>query len=62
MKNRLAWFAWLIADLLYALGNRLHRNNERSCRECGCVDWNACMTMEGPCCWIEPDLCSGCGF
>ncbi len=27
------------------------------CRECGCTDLNPC---EGPCFWVEPDLCSRC--
>ncbi|MDO8837992.1 MAG: hypothetical protein Q7V31_03625 [Parvibaculum sp.] len=32
----------------------------RRCRVCGCTQNNACMTDEGPCYWIEKDLCSGC--
>lgn len=32
----------------------------RTCRECGCTDNSACMTAEGPCRWIEADLCSAC--
>lgn len=30
------------------------------CRGCGCTDTSACMTEDGPCRWIEEDLCSGC--
>ncbi len=31
------------------------------CRECGCWDWNACVDMhDGPCWWVEEDLCSVC--
>lgn len=30
------------------------------CRECGCTDDNACMTVYGPCHWVELDLCSAC--
>ena len=35
----------------------------RSCRICGCTDWNACIEPDGyPCCWIEENLCSNCAF
>lgn len=30
------------------------------CRICGCMEFSACMTEDGPCYWVEPDLCSGC--
>lgn len=30
------------------------------CRVCGCTDNKACTTADGPCYWIEPDLCSAC--
>ena len=33
---------------------------ERTCRVCGCTDSHACMTDNGPCDWVEPDLCSAC--
>lgn len=32
----------------------------RTCRVCGCTDHRACMTMDGPCSWVELDLCSAC--
>lgn len=32
----------------------------RKCRVCGCDDLHACVTKEGPCHWVGPDLCSGC--
>lgn len=32
----------------------------RACRKCGCTDDNACMTDEGPCRWVGPELCSAC--
>lgn len=32
----------------------------RKCRVCGCDDNHACMTEEGPCYWVEDDLCSAC--
>ncbi len=32
----------------------------RSCRVCGCTQDMACMTPEGPCYWVEYDLCSAC--
>jgi len=33
---------------------------QRKCRVCGCTDTQACMTGEGPCYWLEEDLCSAC--
>lgn len=30
----------------------------RKCRVCGCTDTSACMTEDGPCFWLEEDLCS----
>jgi hypothetical protein len=32
----------------------------RRCRECGCADDNACLTVFGPCTWVSKDLCSLC--
>lgn len=32
----------------------------RKCRVCGCTDDKACHTEDGPCHWVEPDLCSAC--
>jgi len=32
----------------------------RRCRICGCTDDHACVTEEGPCYWVEQDLCSAC--
>ena len=35
----------------------------RSCRICGCNDFNACIEPDGfPCCWVEETLCSSCAF
>lgn len=31
-----------------------------ACRVCGCTDSQACVTAEGPCRWVEADLCSAC--
>lgn len=32
----------------------------QKCRVCGCT-WNTpCITSEGPCYWVEKDLCSAC--
>lgn len=33
---------------------------DQECRECGCTDDAPCLTSEGPCCWVEHDLCSAC--
>ena len=31
------------------------------CRECGCWDYDACVSdTDEPCHWVEPDLCSSC--
>jgi hypothetical protein len=32
----------------------------RKCRVCGCTNDKACITPEGPCSWVEWDLCSAC--
>lgn len=32
----------------------------RRCRGCGCTDRAACLTEDGPCHWVEPELCSAC--
>jgi ParB/RepB/Spo0J family partition protein len=28
------------------------------CKHCGCTEHNACMTIDGPCYWIKPGVCS----
>jgi hypothetical protein len=30
------------------------------CEVCGCTEFSACRTPEGPCHWVQPGLCSGC--
>lgn len=33
----------------------------RTCRECGCWQYDACWDEDaGPCWWVEEDLCSHC--
>jgi len=32
----------------------------RKCRVCGCDDLHACWTEDGPCYWVEENLCSAC--
>lgn len=34
--------------------------HEMACRGCGCTESNACRTDNGPCHWVEADLCSAC--
>ena len=34
--------------------------HERKCRVCGCTQDRACPTKEGPCHWVEDDLCCAC--
>ncbi|MBP1044569.1 hypothetical protein I6N95_26515 [Vagococcus sp. BWB3-3] len=36
----------------------LFDDDEQICRECGCSYYNACVGPNGPCYWVEPDLCS----
>ena len=36
------------------------RADSRQCRICHCTDAEACVTDDGPCHWIEADLCSAC--
>lgn len=31
---------------------------ERRCRICGCTDYEPCYLDDGPCSWVEEDLCS----
>lgn len=35
--------------------------SEQRCRICGCTALRACVTANGPCYWVEPDLCSAPG-
>jgi hypothetical protein len=30
------------------------------CRNCGCSWCDACISIDGPCSWAEPDLCTAC--
>lgn len=34
--------------------------SERHCRVCGCTQFHACHGADGPCGWVEQDLCSVC--
>lgn len=36
------------------------RPAEPECRVCGCTQQRACLTADGRCYWVEPDLCSAC--
>lgn len=31
-----------------------------ACRVCGCTETDACVNDDGPCGWVETDLCSAC--
>lgn len=39
-----------------------HPSHEWVCRGCGCTEQRACRDPQtgGPCCWVEPCLCSSC--
>lgn len=30
----------------------------RTCRHCGCTEYEACSLSTGPCSWLDEDLCS----
>jgi hypothetical protein len=32
----------------------------RRCHKCGCTDLAACVDEDGPCCWVDDNLCSAC--
>ena len=34
----------------------------RDCRVCGCTDFDQCVSEDGPCEWVEADLCSSCAL
>ena len=36
------------------------KENVQVCRICGCSQFRACKTKDGPCFWVSPDLCSAC--
>ena len=53
--------SWVLDSCLTAavLADRLR--GRTACRVCGCTDSFACGDIdEGPCWWVEPDLCSRC--
>jgi len=39
---------------------QLGQANVQRCRVCGCTENTPCMTEDGPCYWVEKDLCSAC--
>ncbi|MCD6405486.1 MAG: hypothetical protein J7M19_06640, partial [Planctomycetes bacterium] len=49
-----------ILDVLEAQKKAKGDECERICRVCGCTEFEPCLTAEGPCHWVEPDLCSAC--
>lgn len=53
------WLVWRVATVRAALAESAGVPEGR-CRRCGCVEEMACQTCEGPCYWVEPDLCSAC--
>ncbi len=34
--------------------------NGMLCVECGCTDYQPCVTNKGPCSWVQPALFSAC--
>ena len=43
-----------------AAQNEPATHGSQRCRVCGCTEITPCNTPEGPCFWVEPDLCSAC--
>ena len=56
--NDLRQFAGILGGL--PVEARQPDASERQCRVCGCTQMQACQTEDGPCFWLEDDLCSGC--
>lgn len=48
-------FAYLVGVVATVAAGQA--NFERTCRACGCTEWDAC---EGGCSWVARDLCSAC--
>ena len=54
---------WIIKE--YEKGRRVRCEDiicheALGCRVCGCTDLAACETADGPCHWVEENLCSAC--
>lgn len=50
-----------LAEAIFQLPVPPPASGDPVCRECGCWDWNACVGgLDGPCWWVEEDLCSEC--
>ena len=43
-----------------ALLSEISIQEVKTCRVCGCTDGHACIRSDGPCYWVEEDLCSAC--
>lgn len=39
---------------------RLHVEPVRTCRICGCCEYDPCVTDSGTCSWADKDLCTAC--
>lgn len=53
-------FGVLVASLCHMAKISNPDTSEWKCRRCGCTDFEPCLTDEGPCCWVENNLCSAC--
>lgn len=54
---------WIVREFeqgLFYVCNDPGCQAEPVCRVCGCTNENACQTPDGPCHWVEKDLCSAC--
>lgn len=60
MAAKLAALQSGLDRLLACAGQEAAPPAEGKCRSCGCTNWAACQDWDGPCHWVEPDLCSAC--
>lgn len=54
------FFGVFIMSLLAMTKDHIPDTSGWRCRVCGCTDLEPCITDEGPCSWVEKDLCSAC--
>jgi len=50
----------LVASLCHMAKKNDPDTDEWKCRRCGCTEFDPCFTDDGPCSWIEENLCSAC--
>ncbi len=58
--DALCVFYLRVKEALEREGRVIAEKGKRRCRGCGCTGDTPCLTLEGPCFWVEADLCSSC--